>query len=60
MATPQFLCANWDPDNTHCQKVGKYGCQNCRLVLVSTEERTQHMGSHTRELVLTGVILNCS
>ena len=38
MATPQFLCANWDPDNTRCQKVGKYGCRNCRLVLVSTEQ----------------------
>lgn len=37
MATPQFLCANWDPGSTHYERVGKYACQNCRLVLVSTE-----------------------
>ncbi len=41
MATSPFLCANWDPDNAHCQKVGKYGCQNCRLVLVSKLPQTE-------------------
>ena len=36
MATPQFMCANWNPDSTDCKKVGGYTCKNCLLVVVGS------------------------
>ncbi|KAK4237717.1 hypothetical protein C8A03DRAFT_44438 [Achaetomium macrosporum] len=33
MATPQFICANWNPESTDCEKSGRYSCKNCLLVL---------------------------
>ncbi|ROT36821.1 hypothetical protein SODALDRAFT_298432 [Sodiomyces alkalinus F11] len=32
MATPRFICADWAPDNTACQKAGNFACKNCLLV----------------------------
>ncbi|PLB54875.1 hypothetical protein P170DRAFT_483657 [Aspergillus steynii IBT 23096] len=36
MAVPKFICANWSPDQTDCNKEGKYTCKNCRLILTDS------------------------
>ncbi|KFY89500.1 hypothetical protein V500_05642 [Pseudogymnoascus sp. VKM F-4518 (FW-2643)] len=35
MATPEFVCANWNPDSssTDCKKVARYTCKNCYLIV---------------------------
>ena len=39
MTTPEFLCANWDPDLSGCKKNGKFSCGNCFLVVVCNATR---------------------
>lgn len=35
MTSHSLLCANWGPDQTTCQKGGRYSCKSCLLILVS-------------------------